>query len=383
MFAKTMTPKQRMLVASWNQEPDMVPVAPDTSNMIPCRLTGKPFWDIYLYQDPPLWQAYIQCCKLFDFDGWLPLGVTFPEDLTDEQRERQSRRGLAIICHSEERLITRGYLRQKEGLKWDEQITLYPVADPPWRIPAETMELAEPPETWKEVEGITEQPTGADLLRAAQEMMKDAGIVGTMSHLPFIGFHEEQIMQYYDDPATVKALAEQQTEQSAQQVNKLLALRPDFHLIGASGIMTFESPQIFREISLPALQRTTEICKRRGIPSHLHACGRECALVQMAANESDLNLINPLEPPPMGDCNLAEVKQQFGQKLALMGNLHTTEVMLKGTPEQVAAASRWCIDVTAAEGGFILSTGDQCGRDTPDENINAMVETARTYGKYH
>jgi len=30
----------------------------------------------------------------------------------------------------------------------------------------------------------------------------------------------------------------------------------------------------------------------------------------------------------------------------------------------------------------ILSTGDQCGRDTPDENLAAMIETARTYGRY-
>jgi hypothetical protein len=37
---------------------------------------------------------------------------------------------------------------------------------------------------------------------------------------------------------------------------------------------------------------------------------------------------------------------------------------------------------TWAGGRFILSTGDQCGRDTPDENLHALVETARTYGRY-
>jgi hypothetical protein len=36
----------------------------------------------------------------------------------------------------------------------------------------------------------------------------------------------------------------------------------------------------------------------------------------------------------------------------------------------------------AAGGRFILSTGDQCGRDTPFENLRAMVATARTYGRY-
>jgi hypothetical protein len=29
-----------------------------------------------------------------------------------------------------------------------------------------------------------------------------------------------------------------------------------------------------------------------------------------------------------------------------------------------------------------LSTGDQCGRDTPEENIFKLVEVAKTYGKY-
>jgi hypothetical protein len=27
--------------------------------MVPCRLTGKPFWDIYVFQNPPLWKAHI------------------------------------------------------------------------------------------------------------------------------------------------------------------------------------------------------------------------------------------------------------------------------------------------------------------------------------
>ena len=39
-------------------------------------------------------------------------------------------------------------------------------------------------------------------------------------------------------------------------------------------------------------------------------------------------------------------------------------------------------DDGAAGGRFILSTGDQCGRDTPDANLYAMIETARTYGRY-
>ena len=51
-----MTPRQRLLTTLSGGIPDCVPVAPDFSNMIPARLTGKPFWDLYLYNDPPIWK---------------------------------------------------------------------------------------------------------------------------------------------------------------------------------------------------------------------------------------------------------------------------------------------------------------------------------------
>jgi len=83
----------------------------------------------------------------------------------------------------------------------------------------------------------------------------------------------------------------------------------------------------------------------------------------------------------MGDCVLSEIKRLYGDKIVLKGNLHTTQEML-GSAQDVVHASNKTIDNVAEGGRFILSTGDQCGRDTPDENIHAMVEAARAYGCY-
>ena len=153
-------------------------------------------------------------------------------------------------------------------------------------------------------------------------------------------------------------------------------------LIGISGHMISNPEPIFRELSLPTLKAVTAICKEAGVISQVHCCGPEYDLVKIAAEETDLSSINPLEHPPMGDCHLARVKKEFGRDISLMGNLHTTEVMLMGSPEDVERASKQAIDDAAEGGGFILSTGDQCGRDTPDENIHAMIEAARDYGSY-
>ena len=56
--------------------------------------------------------------------------------------------------------------------------------------------------------------------------------------------------------------------------------------------------------------------------------------------------------------------------------------MLRGSVEDVERAARRAIDDAGAGGGFILSTGDQCGRDTPEANLFKLVEVAETYGRY-
>ncbi len=43
-----MNSRERLLAVLRREIPDCVPVAPDFSNMIPARRTGKPFWDLYL-----------------------------------------------------------------------------------------------------------------------------------------------------------------------------------------------------------------------------------------------------------------------------------------------------------------------------------------------
>lgn len=119
----TMTARERMITAIKNGKPDRVPVAPDISNMIPCRLTGKPFWEIYYFKQPPLWKAYIDAVKHFGIDGWFTYG--------DMQYQWPGERYEAIedMVKTPERWVvrTRGRLN---GRPYDYETTYY-VADPP------------------------------------------------------------------------------------------------------------------------------------------------------------------------------------------------------------------------------------------------------------
>lgn len=377
-----MTSRERMLVAMRNGQPDCVPVAPDTSNMIPCRLTGKPFWDIYLWQDPPLWQAYGECAKHFGFDGWQPaVPVALPEEEAAAANQPPWRE--AIVARTAQFLVTRRHAEINGRQHWTQACTVYYPDNPPtWGVPPAKVGLSgADPDTWEDVEPRTHYP-GTTALAAARRQMGDGGVVGVAVGLPGLGLAPESMYEYYDNRQAVIRRCEQTHRAVVKRTEALVKLDLDLILIGVSGFMISNPRPIFRELALATLKEVTAICRRAGVVSQIHCCGPEYDLVKLAAEESDLDNINPLEVPPMGDCDLRRIKREFGRKLSLMGNLHTTEVMLRGTPEDVIRASKQAIDDAGEGGGFILSTGDQCGRDTPDANLHAMVETARTYGRY-
>ena len=376
-----MTSRQRMLVAMRNQQPDRVPVAPDFSNMIPCRLTGKAFWEIYYFKEPPLWQAYIDAVTYFGIDGWFTYG--------DMQYQWPGERYDTIedMTRSAERMVvrTRGRLN---GQPYRQETTYY-VADPP-TVTKKVIEDIE--QQWDLLKDWFAPPVGYNppLLQHQRQVFGELGAFGV--NLGFPGFQswfglvqggvETLTYLYFDRHDLIEEMRDLQDRQCVKQMEMALEQRPDFILLGGSGTITLQSPAIARELALPTIQKMTHMAREAGVPTMIHSCGKERDLIKWCAEETDLDCINPLEVAPMGDCDLAEMKRLYGHKLSLMGNLNTTDVMLMGSPADVEREARAAIDAAGAGGGFILSTGDQCGRDTPDANLFKLVEVAKTYGVY-
>ena len=377
----SLSPRERMLVAIRNQEPDVVPVAPDISNMIPARLTGKPFWQIYLHEDPPLWRAYVDAVRYFGIDGWFIYGKL--EYRYDRDPRAETER---VVSREHGWIVTRTTVETPAGELWSEK-TYYP-DNPPTTTRKLIKDLKADYARLRYMFPIPDDYDATELAEQRREL-GDSGVLGIGVSLPgfqslfgwFDGGLEAVTYAYADEHELLLELTAMHSAVILRQAEFALDARPDFLLLGASGLWTLNSPRSFRELALPLAQKVTRMAKEAGIPTMLHSCGRERQLVEIFASETDLDCVNPLEGPPMGDCDLAEVKEKLGHRLSLMGNLHTTEVMLRGTPDSVAQAAREAIDAAGKGGGFILSTGDQCGRDTPDENIFALVRTAREYGR--
>jgi len=377
-----MQPRERLLKCLAGEVPDCVPVDPDFSNMIPCRLTGKPFWDIYLYNDPPLWKAYVDCAKFFDIDSLL---CAYYIDLFPPPPGSVPAWEQFIVFRNDEWIVTQ-WSHADDGKRiWRDTVDVFYVADPPTHnvVPAK-IGLSPVPKRFEPVEGGNPPDTGPDALAKIKDAMGDQGLVGVTCAGTVALHSPEAVYRYYDNPGEHEEWANRRLVAAKERFTRIMAMdvKPDFLSVGGSGTLVYQNIEIFRKIAFPAVRRTIERATAIGMPTHVHSCGPERELVRIFAEETELTVIDPLEPRPMGDCDLAELKRLYGDGIVLKGNLHTTDVMLRGSAQDVVDASKKAIDDAAAGGRFILSTGDQCGRDTPDRNLHAMVETARTYGRY-
>jgi hypothetical protein len=78
--------------------------------------------------------------------------------------------------------------------------------------------------------------------------------------------------------------------------------------------------------------------------------------------------------------DMREVKKKLGGWACFGGNVPGS-LLKTGKPKEVIAYVKELIDEVASDGGYILANGAVLDDSTP-ENVHAMIDTAKAYGKY-
>ncbi|MHB0857325.1 MAG: uroporphyrinogen decarboxylase family protein [Anaerolineae bacterium] len=381
---ETMTPKERILTVMRHGIPDRVPAFPGIGPWFGTRLLGLTMWDVSLSNDPDVAPALmLDIANRLDYDDWFLVAPGLDggrrDGLEPVWRER-------VVSRDAERVVKHCCVHTDRGDL--ERVVVYPRNDPQWEIEKPIKDIAR---DWPRVRALL----GEDWVWKAQlspwyEKLGSRGIYPLGVNL-FVdwwyswrhGTIEQLIYDLTDHREELREIREYHWNYSMAYLDAAIQARPDEIFIqGSSSSMSVISPNLYREYNLPFVQEVTRRCKAAGIPTHEHTCGRSRAIVEMHALETDLDVMEPLERQPGGDVDLAEIKQRFGHKLCLKGNVNTFDTMLRGTPAEVAAEVRGCLEVAAPGGGFWLSTGDQTPREAPEDNVRALIETTKAYGRY-
>lgn len=139
----------------------------------------------------------------------------------------------------------------------------------------------------------------------------------------------------------------------------------------ASG--SFISKKAYIEFAYPYAKKMWNGVKAAGAKGNFfHFCGNNRDRLYMVAEDVDL-LVQDI-----GD--IEESYREIGKKVLLGANIPITNVILKGSPQDIERCTIQCILKT--EGNMFQSASCHIPRDTPPENIDAWVKAARDYCSY-
>ena len=135
------------------------------------------------------------------------------------------------------------------------------------------------------------------------------------------------------------------------------------------------SPQCWRDMIRPYLEKIFEVGKSKGLWVAYHSCGAIRPIIPDFI-EMGLDVLNPIQ------CNCPgmdpiELKKNFGKHLTFMGGVDTVDLLPNGSVEDVRRETSKLIEgMTTDGGGFILAASHTVPPETPMDNIFVMYNVA-------
>jgi uroporphyrinogen-III decarboxylase len=138
---------------------------------------------------------------------------------------------------------------------------------------------------------------------------------------------------------------------------------------------------LFRRFFQPHLTRLAGLGHDFGLKVMMHCCGGFFPLIP-AMIEAGIDGLQALQPDAR-DMAPAKLKAAFGGRVVFNGSIDTHHWLIEGTPELVRTKTKETLAVMMPGGGYIASPShDYILPETKVENVFALYETVREFGKY-
>lgn len=140
------------------------------------------------------------------------------------------------------------------------------------------------------------------------------------------------------------------------------------------------SLKVYREFYAPHHRRFIDLCHQFGIRVMHHDDGSMRAFLPDLV-DMGIEILNPVQWTCPG-MDMVELKREFGNRLCFHGAVENQRILPFGTPEEVRAEVRHCLESLASDGtGYILASCHNLQPVTPLENILAMYDEAWQSGR--
>ena len=135
----------------------------------------------------------------------------------------------------------------------------------------------------------------------------------------------------------------------------------------------------WESLFLPHYRRLVSAIHAAGLQHWKHSDGNLYPFLPSIV-EAGSNGIDPIDP--MGGMELSVVKAQYGDRVAIKGNVDQVELLASGPAASVVEAVKTCIRDAGAGGGYVCSSSNSIHSGVDPELYLVMVEAIHRYGCY-
>jgi uroporphyrinogen decarboxylase len=184
----------------------------------------------------------------------------------------------------------------------------------------------------------------------------------------------------YQKPNFIKKVMERITNFNIEIIKHIAEAKTDFIISGGDWCEK-QGPmvpiKIFNEMIFPNLKKQVDTAHRYGLKFIKHTDGNINPLLEGVSNIVDG--LHSLDPSAGVD--IGEVKEKYGDKLVLIGNVAVDNLAIN-SQDEIAKETKEVIKTASPGGGHILSSSNSWASGSRLENCMIMVEIGRKYGKY-
>ncbi len=360
---KEMKPRERILSALRRETPDRVPWIENdieeglqerimgTTQFAPGDLCEKLGMDGFGYHFPMGGQAVagqaLQAAASFKETYYHPQKVTFdfvPPWIAE----------MGVIPETGRTFIKKGLLTSNDSLKlFDEYL---PDPDHPAR--------------YEQVAKWIDRYKG-DYAVFARIRLGSASLLESMGLVEFA-------YNIYDNPELIKEVHRRFSEWSARVVEHLNKLDFDFYWVNddhADTRSTWMSREQYQQFFLPYQRIVADAMKK---PWVFHSDGNLLPILDDLLSLGMAGL-HPIQPSAM---DIKEIKQKYGNRVCILGNIDLDYTLTLGPPEGVDKEVKERIASAGVNGGYIITSANSLTDYCKTENVWAMAKAIKKYGKY-
>lgn len=174
------------------------------------------------------------------------------------------------------------------------------------------------------------------------------------------------------NPKGVHALLEFATSMAISYGKKLVECGADILMPSnplASGNLI--SVDHYKEFVYPYDKKMVAAFRTQGVKTLLHICGKVQDRLHLIADTGyDGVSVDSI-------VDLRRAKEQVGERICLIGNVDVFRPLRRGTPQEVRRKALECMEAAGSGSRFMLSASCEVIADTPEENLIALIQTAR------